>query len=219
MPGIDYAVRVSSAAGGEGLVEIVPLRPLSPRTRYAFIMNNKMRSTMGVAAGPDLVFGAVRDAHLAGLSAVPGQPALTPLFPAITPLLNAATGLLGIPGNTRDRRVEHADAVDQQRARRDRRRPRRRATPCSRRPASRRRSSGCGLPGLASIYAGYLEVPYYGDPANPLTSFWVNASLQPPNGAEPGAGAARCREAHPAARDAAERKHGPDAAAQRAGPS
>jgi pimeloyl-ACP methyl ester carboxylesterase len=40
---------------------------------------------------------------------------------------------------------------------------------------------GLGLPGLASIYTGYIEVPYYGDPANPLTSFWVNSALVPPN--------------------------------------
>ena len=48
-------------------------------------------------------------------------------------------------------------------------------------PASRRRSSALGLPGIASIYTGYLEVAYYGDPANPLTSFWVSSSLAPPN--------------------------------------
>src|SRR5204862_2509761 len=40
---------------------------------------------------------------------------------------------------------------------------------------------GLGLPGIASIYTGYLDVAYYGDPANPLTSFWVSSSLAPPN--------------------------------------
>jgi len=40
---------------------------------------------------------------------------------------------------------------------------------------------GLSLPGIASIYTGYLDVPYYGDPANPLTSFWVNNQLAPPN--------------------------------------
>ena len=44
---------------------------------------------------------------------------------------------------------------------------------------------GVGLPGLASIYAGYIQIPYFGDPANPLTSFWVNANLMPPTGASP----------------------------------
>src|SRR6185436_3462258 len=74
-------------------------RPLAPRTRYAFIITNRVRSTANVAAGADLVFGAVRDTHLAGGTSVPGQPALTPLFPVITPLINAAVGM-GIPGNT-----------------------------------------------------------------------------------------------------------------------
>jgi pimeloyl-ACP methyl ester carboxylesterase len=182
VPGVHYSVRVSSAAGGESLVEIVPLRPLSPRTRYAFFMNDRIRSTAGVAAGPDLVFGAVRNAHLAGLSAVPNQPALTPLFPAIAPLITAATSVLSIPGNTvvvawsmQTQSISNVlDAIEAT------------ATPRTAVLASAGITTaqlGRGLPGLASIYSGYIEVPYYGDPANPLTSFWVNAQLQPPTGA------------------------------------
>ena len=39
MPGTDYTVRVQTAAGSGGSVlEIVPLRPLAPLTRYAFII-------------------------------------------------------------------------------------------------------------------------------------------------------------------------------------
>ena len=64
IPGTDYTVRISAAAGsGNGILEIVPLKPLNPRTRYAFIVTNRVRSTANVAAGADLVFGAVRDAH------------------------------------------------------------------------------------------------------------------------------------------------------------
>jgi pimeloyl-ACP methyl ester carboxylesterase len=44
---------------------------------------------------------------------------------------------------------------------------------------------GLGLPGLANIYAGWLEVVYYGNPAAPLTSFWVNNQLVPPNVTNP----------------------------------
>ena len=42
VPGADYTVRISTAAGsGGGLLEIVPLKPLLPRTRYAFIVTNR----------------------------------------------------------------------------------------------------------------------------------------------------------------------------------
>jgi hypothetical protein len=44
---------------------------------------------------------------------------------------------------------------------------------------------GVGLPGFASIYTGFIEVPYYGDPANPLTSFWVSSAQAPPNVTNP----------------------------------
>ena len=180
MPGTDYTVRISATSGsGGGILEIVPLKPLAPRTRYAFIVTNRIRSTANVAAGADLVFGAVRDAHLNGLTSVPGQPALTPLFPLITPLINTAVGL-GIPGNTvvvawsmQTQSISNVlDVV---------------TTGMTARPALLAPTGlttaalGLGLPGIATIYTGYLDVPYYGDPANPLTSFWVNNQLQPPN--------------------------------------
>ena len=181
MPGTDYTVRVQAAAGSGGSVlEIVPLRPLAPRTQYAFIVTNGVRNSSAVAANADLVFGAVRDAHLAGLTSVPGQPALTPLFPAITPLINLATTTLGLPGNTvvvawtmRTQSITNVlDVVD---------------TSTGNRPfvlapmGITTAQLGLGLPGIADIYAGYLEVLYYGNPAAPLTSFWVNNQLVPPN--------------------------------------
>ena len=184
VPGADYAVRVSSAAGNGGTVEIVPLKPLVPRTRYVFIITDNVQSTAGVAAGADIVFGAVRDAHLAGLTSVPGAPTLDPLFPAIAPLIDTAENLLGIPGDhvivawsmlteSIGNVLEVIEAS---------------ATP---RPALvapmgiTTAQLGPGFAGLADIYAGYIEIPYYGDPANPLTSFWVNSSLLPPNQADP----------------------------------
>src|SRR5688572_16582808 len=184
IPGTDYAVRISAAAGsGNALLEIVPLKPLSPRTRYAFIVTNRVRSTAGVAAGADVVFGAVRDAHLQGATSIPGQPALTPLFAAIGPLINAA-GALGIPGPNvvvawsmqTQSIADVLDAVD--------------ATQTAR-PAVLGTNGmttaqlGLGLPGFATIYSGYIDVPYYGDPANPLTSVWVNSSQLPPSAQNP----------------------------------
>jgi hypothetical protein len=183
VPGVDYTVRIAAAAGsGDGVLEIVPARPLSPRTRYVFIVTDRVRSTAGVAAGADLVFGAVRDAHLAGQTSVAGQPALSPLFPAIGPLLNTAVGL-GIPGNTvvvawSMQTQSIGNVLDVIAAS---------ATP---RPAALVAAGttaqlGLGVPGIASIYTGYLEVPYYGDPANPLTSFWLNVQQAPPNAQNP----------------------------------
>ena len=180
VPGLHYDVRVSTAAGsGNGVLEIVPLRPLEPRTRYAFIITNGVRTTAGAAAGADQVFAAVRDAHLAGLTSVPNVPQLTPLFPAITPLIDTAVGL-GLPGNAvsvawtmQTQSIgDVLEVID--------------ATTGAR-PAALSSTGittaglGLGLPGIASIYTGYIEVPYYGDPANPLTSFWVSSALAPPN--------------------------------------
>jgi pimeloyl-ACP methyl ester carboxylesterase len=180
IPGLDYNVRVSTAAGSGGSVlEIVPQRPLAPRTRYAFLITNRVRSTSGAAAAADQVFGAVRDAHLAGLTSVPNTPALTPLFPVITPLINTAGGL-GLPGNSvvvawsmQTQSISNVlDVIE---------------TSATARPAVLAATGittaqvNASLPGIASIYAGYIDVPYYGDPANPLTSFWINSSLMPPN--------------------------------------
>jgi len=180
LPGTDYTVRISTAAGsGNSVLEIVPLKPLAPRTRYAFIVTNRVRSTANVAAGADLVFGAVRDAHLAGLTSVPGQPALTPLFPVITPLINTAVSL-GIPGNSvvvawsmlTQSTTDVLDVIDATTA----------ARPSFLASAGITTAQlGPGFPGIASIYTGYLDIAYYGDPANPLTSFWVSSSLAPPN--------------------------------------
>jgi pimeloyl-ACP methyl ester carboxylesterase len=182
VPGTDYSVRISTAAGSGGaLLEIVPLKPLAPLSRYAFIVTKGVRSTAGVPAGADLVFAAVRDAHLQGATSIPGQPALTPLFLAIGPLINAAVGL-GIAGSDvvvawsmQTQSINNVlTAVN--------------ATTASR-PAvlatNGMTTAQLGLQGIATIYTGYLDVAYYGDPANPLTSFWVNNQFVPPNALNP----------------------------------
>ena len=180
IPGTDYTVRISAAAGsGNSLLEIVPLKPLAPRTRYAFIVTNRVRSTANVAAGADLVFGAVRDTYLAGGTSVPGQPALNPLFQVIPPLLEAARALGIQPNNVvvawtmlTQSTTDVLDVVDATTA----------ARPAVLASAGITTAQlGPGFQGIASIYTGYLDIAYYGDPANPLTSFWVSSSLAPPN--------------------------------------
>jgi len=181
--GVDYTVRISTAAGsGGGILEIVPLKPLNPRTRYAFIVTNGVRSTSGAAAGADLVFGAVRDTYLGGGTSVPGQPALDPLFQVIPPLLEAARTIGIQPSNvvvawsmltqSIDNVLVSVNATTA-------------ARPAALAPAGTTAQLGLGVPSAANIYVGYLDIAYYGDPANPLTSFWVNSQLLPPTAQNP----------------------------------
>jgi hypothetical protein len=185
LPGVQYDAVLSTAAGADGAVlEIVPLAPLAPRSRYAFILTNTIEDVYGVAAAADQVFAAVRDTHLAGGSSVPGVPALDPLFPAIAPLIDLAVGL-GLSGSsvisawtmTTESIGNVLEAVDAS------------ATAGNSVLAFsgvNTKAINAGLPGIADLYVGYIEVPYYGDPQDVLNSFWVNTSFTgPPTGADP----------------------------------
>jgi len=44
---------------------------------------------------------------------------------------------------------------------------------------------GLGLPGAASLHAGWMQIPYFGDPNDVLGSFWVNSDFVPPSAAKP----------------------------------
>ena len=184
-PGIDYEIRVSTSAGADGSVlEIVPTAPLAPQTTYAFILTSGIESSLGVAAGADLVFGAVRDAHLAGLTSVPGTPELDPLFPAITPLIDAGMGLFMLPGTsivsawsmTTQSITDVLDEIE--------------ATATAR--VSVLAAAGIttndvnpALPGIADVYVGFMQVPYYGDPQDVLGSTWQTGAGTEPTAADP----------------------------------
>lgn len=184
-PGVDYEVSVSVAAGAGGSVlEIVPLVPLAPQTTYAFILTSGIQSSLGIAADADLVFGAVRDAHLAGLTSVPGTPELDPLFPAITPLVDAGIGLFMLPGTaivsawsmTTQSIVDVLEEIENA------------AGPQTAVLASAGITTAQvnpALPGIADVYIGFMEIPYYGDPQDTLGSVWVTANLVPPTAADP----------------------------------
>ena len=183
IPGVDYSVGVSSSAGADGAVlEITPLRPLAPQTTYVFILTSGIQSTAGVAAGADTSFGAVRDAHLAGLTSVPGAPELDPLFPAITPLIDTAVGVFGLAGDSvvvawSATTQSISDVLDTIQAS---------ATSMAHELLSMGITTGdlgLGLPGIADLYHGWLEIPYYQDPADVLGSVWVNSDLVPPTAA------------------------------------
>ncbi len=185
VPGVDYSVGVSAATGtNDSVLEITPLRPLAPKTTYLFVLTSGIRSTAGVAAAADQAFGAVRDSHLAGLASVPGAPQLDPLFPAIAPLIDAARGLLRLPGNSivvawSVTTQSVSDVLD--------------AAQASAGPMPHQlvptgittADLGLGLPGAASLYVGWMQIPYFGDPGDVLGSIWVNSDLAPPTAANP----------------------------------
>ena len=179
IPGIDYEHRISNAAGTDGaILEFVPLRPLKPRTTYAFILTNGIRSTAGVAASADTVFGLVRDAHVAGV--MTGNPGLDALLPAIGPLIDAGAGL-GLPANA----IVNAWSVSTQSigdifGRLD---ERTRARTIRTAPTGRSTGDlGLGLPGLADLYAGFVEIVYYGSQTAPLEGIWI---VPPPGNDDP----------------------------------
>ena len=185
LPGVHYTVGLSAAAGtNDSLLEIIPLQPLAPKTTYLFVLTSGILNTSGVAASADRAFGAVRDAHLAGLGSVPGAAELDPLFPAITPLIDAATGLLRIPGDsiavawsaTTQSVSEVLEAVQAGAT----------AMPHQLVPMGITTGDlGLGLAGAASLHAGWIQIPYFGDPADVLGSVWVNSDLMPPTAANP----------------------------------
>lgn len=177
VPGVDYELGLSSAAGTAGaIVEFTPLRPLQPATTYAFILTSGISSTAGVAASADTVFSLVRDAHLAGV--MTGNPGLDALLPAVGPLIDAAARF-GLPGgaiisawsvstqSTSDL-LERLDAATVPRA------------IGAVATGTDTGDLGLGLPGLADIYAGFVEVSYYGSPTAPLDAVWI----VPPSGAD-----------------------------------
>ena len=185
VPSVHYTADVSSAVGGgDSLLEITPREPLKPKTTYMFVLTSGISSSLGTAAAADEAFAAVRDAHLAGLASVPGVPELDALFPAITPLIDAAVGLLGIPGGsivvawsaTTQSVTDVLDAVQSGAA----------AMPHHIAPLGLTTADlGLRLPGAAALHAGWIQIPYFGDPADVLGSFWLNSDSAPPTAANP----------------------------------
>ena len=177
VPNRDYAVRLATNTGAAGsILEIVPLLPLAADTTYAFILTSNIQSTSAVAASADLVFGLVRDAHLANV--MTGNPGLDALLPAIGPLIDVGVNLLGLPANSIISAwsvstqsigdvFEHIDTTATARV----------TAIVS--AGITTADLGLGLPGIADLYVGFIEIPYFGDPADPLGSFWINSDLLP----------------------------------------
>lgn len=171
--GTDFTARVSPTLdSGGATLEIVPLKPLTPSTGatnvgYLVVLTNGLRDTSGNPATPD------RD-YLAILGALPTCDALTGTMNGVCLLTGAqlqlATAVLGAPvaasavltfsfstQATADT-MNVAAALAQPGA-----------IAVTQTPFS---LAALGIPGSADIYAGTLEIPYYLDPANPMTGHW-----------------------------------------------
>ena len=175
VPGLHYDIAISAAAGTAGsIIEILPLVPLDPDTTYAFILTDGIVSAAGVPAAADTVFQIVRDAHLGNV--LTGNPDLNALLPAVGPLIDTAVNQLGLDGQS----IVSAWSVSTQSIGGTLAWLAGSATPQNAALASMGLSTAeLGLMGAADVYTGFIEAPYFGDPSNPLDSFWVNASAAP----------------------------------------
>lgn len=202
-PGVDYNVRIAPEPDGMGaVVEIVWLRPLLPSsgqglgTGYIVLVTNGLQNTSGTPATPDTDYLLVRNEAIAEIGRSGGNPAFVPTCPGITNATlnsicrltfaqlaigaNPALGAAAVAPNTvvlsysftaqstRDALVQMSQT--------------RTAQPIVALPTGLNTSNLIsGVPGIADVYAGTLQVPYFltppsaADPTAPLTRPWVAA--------------------------------------------
>lgn len=176
VPGVDYDVGISQANGtADAILQFTPLRPLAEKSTYIFLLTNGIQSTGGQAAGPDQIFQIVRDAHLAGM--MTGNPDLDALLPAIGPLIDAGVGVFSLTGTD----IVDAWSVSTQSITDV-------LTEIDENAVSQlsvlqsagitTADLGLGLPGIADLYVGFMEIPYYMDSTDISGSFWVGANGQ-----------------------------------------
>ncbi len=177
VPGVDYSVGLAPDAGvGNQIVEIRPLRPLVPSTGatnngYLVLLTNGITDAAGAAAVPDTDYATIKNA-LAGGAACPsisnatmnGVCRLTGAHLQIAAGvgLNPANVILSFSfstGSTRDSLAAVAATVTAQ--------------------AIVVQATGLNtsqvnpaLPGVADVYSGVLQIPYYLSKTAPLTGFW-----------------------------------------------
>jgi hypothetical protein len=181
VPGItdaiaDYTLRMSPSTTDAGepstILEIVPLKPFLPDTTYAFYLLSTITSVDGVPLLPDNQFQEVRDAHFAGETL--DNAILESLrAEAIGPLLDTSAAL-GIPGeaialafsmSTMSLR-ESLSVIDDTQG----------PSTAVLVPSGLTTAQVIpGVPGVADIFVGTLDVPYYLDPADPYASTWQGA--------------------------------------------
>ena len=175
--GTDYTARVATTVDSAGsTLEIVPLRPLTPSTGatnvgYLIVLTNGLQDTTGNTATPDRDYVAIKNA-------LPTCAAITsPSLNGICLLTGAhlqIAGALGLPAAnvvltfsystqaTRDS-INIAAALAQ-------------PTPIVAQFTGLDLSGlNAALPPIANVYVGALNIPYYHNPAAPLTGSWRGA--------------------------------------------
>lgn len=177
VPGVDYTVGLATDTGvGNQIVEIRPLRPLVPSTGgtnngYLVLLTNGITDAAGAAAVPDTDYATIKGA-LAGGPSCPGITNAT--LNGVCRLTGAhlqIAGAVGVnpanvilsfsfsTGSTRDSLAAVAAGVT--------------ARPIVAQATGLNTSQvNPALPGVADIYAGTLQIPYYLSKTAPLTGFW-----------------------------------------------
>jgi len=173
--GTDFTARVAPTVdSGGATLEIVPLKPLTPSTGatnvgYLVVLTNGLHDTSGNAATPD------RD-YLTILQALPTCAALTGSMNGICLLTGAQLQLTGavLGGAVAGSAVltfsfsteATADTMNIAAALAQ-------PGPIGVVPTGLNlQMLNPALPPIADVYVGQLEIPYYHDPANPLSGHW-----------------------------------------------
>lgn len=177
VPGVDYTVGLATDAGvGNQIVEIRPLRPLVASTGatnngYLVLLTNGITDATGTAAVPDTDYATIKNA-LAGGAACPGITNTTlngvcrltgaHLQIAAGVGLNPANVILSFSfttGSTRDSLAALAAGAT--------------AHPIvAQATGLNTKQVNPALPGVADVYAGILQIPYYLAKSAPLTGSW-----------------------------------------------
>lgn len=201
-PGIDYQVTRSPVIPTRTRLYIQWLRPLAPRSTYAVITTNQIRTNNGFILEPSLIFVAVRNPNPIGSPENPVPQTTPPLTNEqvaqleqirqfLQPLLQFAEadlpGGLGINREaivlawpfTTQSTTESLEAVNTAAL----------PQPLGVSPAPGPGGTlstgelGLGLPDTADIYVGTISLPYYLDVAaapqdpTPLGSFWLSNQI------------------------------------------
>lgn len=184
VPGVAYDIEISNSDNADGkILNIVPLQPLKQNTTYMFFILSGISSDDGIEVTPDSQFLQIRKAWSEQGSI--GDTYLDTLLNSyIAPVLDKGVELLDLPPEsimaawsvTTQSLSDAIEAVaDNARAR-----------------PSRLVHSGlttkdydATLPGLADIYIGTMEIPYYQSRLEPYQGVWLTAQGAHPNRLDP----------------------------------